>query len=229
LQAHFGLQCGFGHGFAAQVVGAVARWGQSIRFGVPHGLVHTVQDARQVSLAVTQQAVQAVALLGLRDFAGIGGADGGQHLAVLQTRFHERHVAVKLQPVHGEQVCWQAQRGQHFRPEQALVGQVVDGEHGSRYTLAALRHGVQVGRAQAGVPVVAVNDIGLPTGIQSGAQLGGGPAQPAKPAGAVWPRLALGVGIRVAGLVKQAGGMQQIHLWRDFGRGLVCRGVSACT
>ena len=79
--------------------------------------------------AVAQQAVQAAALLGGLDLAGVGRADRGDAAGILQARLHERQLAVVLHAVRLHEVQRQPELGELVRREQPLVGDVVDREH----------------------------------------------------------------------------------------------------
>jgi hypothetical protein len=79
-----------------------------------------------------QQAVEAAALVVVLDLAGVAGAHGADPVGVVQPGLHEVEAAVELDAVHREVMGGQAQLAEVGGVEDALVGQVVDGEQAGR-------------------------------------------------------------------------------------------------
>ena len=209
VQAGLDLQGGFAAGFAQQLVVAVGVWQQRVGGGVPDGAVHAVEDAAQLGMAAAQQAVESAAVFGALYFARIGGAHGGEAVGVVQAGFHERDLAPEFQAFELEERPRQAEIGKPRGIKQALVGQVVHREHAGQQRLAAARlH--QAGGHQAGVPVVAVQELGFPAGVTALGQLHRRPGQRGKAAVVVGVGLFVGVFVGVAGAVQQAGRVQHI-------------------
>ena len=97
--------------------------------GIP-AFVDAVQDAGQLRgvRAALQQAFEPAAELARRDLLRIGGADGGQVRGVDEAALEERHLVVELEPVDVEGTFGRADPAQRVPREQALIGEVVDGQ-----------------------------------------------------------------------------------------------------
>jgi hypothetical protein len=75
--------------------------------------------------------------------------------------FEERDLAVELQPCRREVRRGQAELAIALGREQALEGEIVDGEQGFGPRLGMLR---QQQRDEAGMPIIGMHQIGLPVG-----------------------------------------------------------------
>jgi hypothetical protein len=109
-------------------------------------------------LAAGQQTLHAHAVLRLLNFQGIGGAHRSDPVGVEQAGLEERQVAVVFNPLDGETACRQAERLDHVRREDALVGQVMYGHQTGR----AAAPEAQIGRRQTCLPIVTVQHIRVP-------------------------------------------------------------------
>ena len=103
LQPYRFLQGAFRLALAGHLSGIEVGVDQRVGRGIPDGVIHAIQNARDMVGAVTQHAVQATTLLRGHDLAGIAGADGRDGIGELQTGLHERKLAIKLDAVQGEQ------------------------------------------------------------------------------------------------------------------------------
>ncbi len=149
---------------AFQIVGVVAGAQPRVVGRIPNLVVHAVEDAAQpaLPLPLLQQPLHAVAKLRPGDLARIGRADGGHVVGIKQPGLEERHLAVELQAIDIVKRRRQPQLGHVMGGEQALIGQVVHGEHRTRRVTV----GGQIGAAQAGMPVVGVHQLRTPVAIQ---------------------------------------------------------------
>ena len=137
--------------------------------------IDAVQDAAQLVLLLTQQSVQTVAEPRVQNLLCVGGADGGDLVGGLEGALHEVGAAVVL---HDMLVPVADAAGvlQNIGAVLALIGNVVDGEHGLdavelvQMTIVQ----VQVHRHQSGLPVVAVDDIGGEVDVEQSLQHGAG-------------------------------------------------------
>src|SRR5262249_27266188 len=98
------------------------------------------------------------------DLAGVRAADGGEEVREDQSRLEKVELAVELDPGRREQVPAEPGHRHVVVPEYALIRQIVDRE--DRGELAEARR-VAVERAEvdgdeAGLPVIAVNDLWPP-------------------------------------------------------------------
>ena len=97
--------------------------------GIP-AFVDAVQDAGQLRgvRAALQQAFEPAAEFARRDLPRIGRADGGQVRGVDEAALEERDVVVEFEPVDVERAFRRPDPAQRVRREQALIGEVVDGQ-----------------------------------------------------------------------------------------------------
>ena len=209
-QAQQALQRALGAGFTRHLVVFVGRLEQRVAGRIPYAVIHTIQDTAELARPVAQHAIQAAALLGRRDLAGVARADRGQGVGKLQPRFHERQMAVVLVPVDREQRFRQAQGRQRVTWENALVSEVVNRED-ARRPGAATRQQLHVHRGQSGVPVVRMHHIGLPLRVAAAAQPCGRPAQEGEARRVVGPVVAAGVEVGPARTLVLCRGVQQVH------------------
>ena len=115
----------------AVILAAVAR-GNEVRVDlrVPHVIVDAVHDADEIVPAVGEDAVEAVAEDRRLDFLGVAGTDGGDHVGEGDAALEEVQVAVELHLTPVEVFPVDAGELHVPMPEAALVGDVVDREHG---------------------------------------------------------------------------------------------------
>ena len=112
---------------------------------------------------------------GVQDLLGVGGADRGDLVGGLDGALHEVGAAVVLHHM-GVPRADAAGILQDIQAVLALVGDVVDGEHRldavELVQVAVVQ--VQVDGRQRGLPVVAVDDVGLEIGIEQHFEDGAG-------------------------------------------------------
>ena len=145
---------------AREVVGAEV--GRQVGIGgrVPLVGVDAVEDAHQVAAALAQHAVQAAPEGRCLDLLGVGGADGGEEGGVAQRRLHEVQRSEVLEL--GGVVVLSPQPGDEHGAAvgHALVGHVVDGEHGGgAVERPGPFHRVDVDGNQRRLPVVGVDHV----------------------------------------------------------------------
>ena len=144
---------------AGQRLGAIPPRDQRIVRGVPEGRVDAVQDADEIARAPRQEPLEPEAERLVLDLAGVAGAHRRDPVGHLQAALQERHVAVVLDTVHPVDVPRESEARQHLRRTESLVREVVDRQ--DRPGTHAAEH-VEVGRREARLPVVAVEDVRPP-------------------------------------------------------------------
>src|ERR1700733_2744047 len=92
------------------------------------------------------------------DLARIGRTDRRYVVSIEQTGLEERHAVVKLDAVHVKRILGDAERVHALAIAQALVCDVVDGEHG-RHSRALP---TQIRRRKTAWPVIHMQQIRLP-------------------------------------------------------------------
>ena len=128
----------------------------------------------------------------------------------------EGQLVVKFQPVDMEGVLRRADPAQRLLREQALIGQIVDGQDGRDLD----RVPGEVGRHQRGLPVIGVNQIGCPILVQCACrELGGGGGKPPEADIVVGPVPAGRIAIGVAGTVVKLRTEQDVNRQPVLGRG----------
>jgi len=127
--------------------------------------------------------LQAIALVGVLDFFGIAGGDRGHEIRINDAALHQVDRAVIeiiLQPIPGpigSRV--QAHQPNHMVPSHTLMHDVVDGVANPRVGHAEIfvpfekQH-----RDQGGLPIMAVDDVGMLVGLEH--ELQGRPAEKGK-------------------------------------------------
>ena len=118
----------------------------------------------------------------------------------------------------------QPQRRQRRCRKQALVSQVVHREHRGRRVAACPGKRAHIGGGQAGMPVVAVNDVGHPVRVQALPEQGGRPAQRRKALRVVGPVSTVRPEVGVAGAVKQLRRIQRVQRQRQARQGQPIQG-----
>ena len=122
---------------------------------------------------IAQVRVQVLAVERCLDLAGVGLADGGDHVAVGQAALeHVGVIVALLQRVLVEHILRKSGPVADRRDiEDALEAQVVDGEHDlGTAQRRILEHGTEIDRDQARLPVVAVDHVRDPVHVVQGCQ-----------------------------------------------------------
>jgi|GEM_PF-3136810 len=208
------LQCLLVQGLALERVDIVA--GDEMRVGrrVPDHLVDTVDDARQIGRARPEQPVETHAVLGRLDLHGIGRADGGQGIGVVEPGLQEAQTAVILEPGRREGRGRQPQGDEEGRGELALKGEIVDGHHCSRPRPGPGRwSGIQgqIGGQQPRLPVVRMDDRRPPIRIGPAGERRPRPGQGTEAQPVVRPVGPVRPGIRVARPCEEGRRLEQIN------------------
>jgi hypothetical protein len=148
-------------GLAPERVGREVRREVRVGRGIPRLHVDAVQDPEEIGVPRVEDPVEAAAVGGGLDLAGIGGAHGREHGGVVEGGLHEvqRAEVLELAGV----VVVLAEPGDEHRATvgDTLVGEVVDRVDG-RGAVEGARplHRVHVDRDERGLPVVGVDDVG---------------------------------------------------------------------
>src|SRR5882724_8086769 len=100
---------------------------------VPFLVVNAIQDADKVVLARLKEAFQSAAIFGGGDFARVTRADGGDQVCVGDSGFETIHLAVEFDAVGIKIIPRQIGKGVAPGRKRALIGEVVNGEAGSRW------------------------------------------------------------------------------------------------
>ena len=177
-EAHRLLEGPLAGGLAAQVVGVEGGGQAGAVGGVIEGGVQAVEDAPHLPAVVGHHALQAVGVEGVLELAGVGGGDGGDVVGGIDGTLHQVHVPVVGQHVLVHVAGVEAQQVlDDLVAVAALVLDVVDGEDalGAPELPDALPLLQQVDGHQGGLPVVAVEDVGVP--VQVGRGLDDGPGE----------------------------------------------------
>ena len=163
---------------STQVIGAEGG-GQTVAIGgIIEGGVQAVEDAPHLPAVVRHYALQAVGIEGVLELTGIGGGDGGHIVGGVDGALHQvhvpvvgQHVLIHIAGVETQQVL------DDLVAVAALILDVVDGEDalGAAQLPNALPLLQQVDGHQGGLPVVAVEDVGVP--VQVGRGLDDGPGE----------------------------------------------------
>ncbi len=133
---------------------------QRVACRIPHIGVDAVDDAGKVGKPALQQAFEAHAEFWRQDFLRIGRADGGDRACGLQATLEEADIAVIFDELHREGFGRKRQLCKDFRSVLSLEGDVVDRHDGRGRSRSAKAH---IDRRQRRLPVVHMDDIGLPT------------------------------------------------------------------
>ena len=157
-------------GLGRQAVRAEGLGDAGVRQGIPDRDVDAIEDAGKAVRPGAQRGLEPQSLLGGQDLPGVTGGDSGDVVAMddapLQ-QIDQSGIGGVPQPLRGQQAPRiQSHLAQDLLPHPALVAQVVQGvadpgplqAPGPIYLVKQYRH-------QAGVPVMAVDDIGPATGM----------------------------------------------------------------
>ncbi len=172
------LEAEFVFPFAVEAVGgAVPAEEAAIGGRVVGARVDAVEDAGEIAAPPPEKAVEHFAVEGLADFPGVAGTDGGDAVGVADAGFHVADLVVEFEAADGEVLPAEVDDVAHDRfREDALVFEVVDGEDGAGVPPegGVPPVGGVVGGDEAGVPVVAVEDIGPEADTGQGFENGAG-------------------------------------------------------
>ncbi len=131
----------------------------------PLAVVDAVDDADEMVGAGAQQRIEAEAVLRRLDLPGVGAAHRRQGVGVEQAGLQEAHPAGgEILVVEHLGVAGEPDLVEHLGREDALIAEIVQGEHGARLREQPVP-GVdraQVDRRQRRVPVVDVDDVRRP-------------------------------------------------------------------
>ena len=121
--------------------------------------------------AQAQQALEPAAEFGRRDLPCIVFADGGQMRRVDDATLEEGQLVVEFEAIDVEGGFGRADPAQRLLREQALIGEVVDGQDARDPD----RVPGEIGRHQRGLPVIGVHQVRCPIPVQCACrQLGSG-------------------------------------------------------
>jgi hypothetical protein len=171
-------------GPVAQCACGVGRLEVRVRARIPDVQVNAVDYADQPVRARGQEALEPHAARRCADLARVGRADRADHVGVEEPGLQEADAAVVLDAVGRERRRRQAQRAEQADRELALEGQVVHGHDRGRPV--AVGKG-EVGRCEASLPVVRVDDVGLPGLQPTEPDLARGPGERGEALGVVRP------------------------------------------
>lgn len=153
-EAALALQRQLADRLAADVVGAVVGGDMWVARGIEGVVVDPVDDAGQLVLARAQQFVELLAILWRQDLLRVGRADGADDIGVANAAGHEVDIIIAI--------AAEAGQVERKRVEEALVGQVMDGEDRREAAERAAVGGLEVVGQQAGMPIVGVHRVGAP-------------------------------------------------------------------
>ena len=134
---------------------------------IPFLVVHAVENSKKPVLPPAQKPVQAAAEFLRRDFARITRADRGDDVGKSDSGLETIQLAVKLRAFDREKFRRQIGQRKRVRRENALIGEIVNGQAGRRripppFRALLLQH---QRRHQAGLPVVDVHHVRPPRQI----------------------------------------------------------------
>ena len=127
----------------------------------PFVVVHAIQDPAHRAGARAQHAFQAKAVFAGLDLLRVPAAYSGDVIGKGQRAFQEVGLAPELHLVDGKKVPGKHQQWQRVRRKQALIADVMDGEHRARTAedWIGLVAGAQQNGDQSRLPVMAVKDL----------------------------------------------------------------------
>ncbi len=191
-----------------------ASWAQDPRIPAFVDAVQYPGQLRGVGAAAKQTLESAAEFRG-GDLPGIGLADGGQMRSVDDAALEERQFVVEFEAVDMKGILRRTDPAQRLLREQALIGQVVDGQNGGDLDCVP----GEVGRHQRSLPVIGVNQIRCPIFVQSACrELGRGGGKSPEADVIVRPVTAGGVAIGIAGAVVELRAQQDVNRQAILGR-----------
>ena len=171
-------------------------------------VIHPVEDPGEAALVLTltQQPFHPISELRLGDFTGIGWTDRRNMVGVVEASLQKRDLAVKLQAMNVIERPRQFNVVHMPRIEHPLVGQVMHRK--DRLSRVAARR--QVGRRQARMPVVGVNNVRAPERIQAAGHLATDPSQQRKAQHVVGIGVLISIVVRAPWAIVEMRGINQI-------------------
>ncbi len=135
--------------------------------GIPDSWVNSVQDSVESSMGMQMAHVpiEPTAEFGSLDFVGVIGADSVDLISVSGTGFEEVHTAISFDSFGMIQVVGETDSVEGVEAKFALVGEVVDRENARNVLPFVPSQGAKDGREESCMPVVAVDNIGHPSGF----------------------------------------------------------------
>ena len=210
-EAQLLLHAGLVLDLAAQVMKAVVGTDQRVGLRIPDRLVNAVEDAREALAPLQQHALHAGTALRRGDLVGIARADRAQPVGKHQPALHEAALPVIFQAAghpRPQDMRRQVQPRRLLQREEPLVDQVMDAEHGLHPAHRVQR---QIHRRQPRVPVMRMQDVGLPPGIDvPPGQMRPHPAQQRKSPDVVGPVAVVRAQIGVAFAPEVPGGIHHV-------------------
>ena len=140
-------------------VGIVVSRQRRVGFGVEGVHIDAVGDAGELPGSTGDDVVQAVGVVGIHQLPGIGLGNGGEHITAFDAALHHVDGVVHVQ--RAPELPGQTQ---HIIEEPgvcpALILDVVDGIHDAGAGELGAVHRLEIHGNQAGLPVVALDDVG---------------------------------------------------------------------
>lgn len=121
-----------------------------------------------MSMKMAHMSLEPTAEFGGLDFVSVVGADSVHLVSECGSRFEEVHAAIRFDSFGMIEVVGEADGVEGVEAEFALVGEVVDRENARNVLPFVASQGAKDGGEEASMPVVAVDDIGHPTGFFTG-------------------------------------------------------------
>ena len=156
---------------AVEVAYRIAGGYQRVDLGVPRVVIHPAENPAEFDLIDLRGTAEAEPAVAVPHLPRVIRRYRGHEVRVDQAAFHQVHgplVRVIAQPDGVEEILRPGEPGrpQHLRAGQSLVAEVVDGVADPliRHRLPVLL--IQQDRNQAGLPVVAVDDVGALARVQ---------------------------------------------------------------
>ena len=140
---------------------------QFIHCGIPIRIIDTIENTEVAIAFIVEIHGHAFAHLGSAGFAGVVGADGVDHIGIVNAALEIIHIAMIFKFTRCEVAPLQAgmliMAGRIF----ALVANIVNGEQAGR----AAQNGIvpvpnfEIGGCERGLPIVGVDDVGFEANI----------------------------------------------------------------
>ena len=154
-----------------------------------------------------QQTLEPATELLRGDLARVGLADGGEVRGVDDATLEKGQFVVKFETVDMEGIVRRADPAQRLLWEEALIGEVMDGQDRGDFSAAP----GEVGRRQRGLPVIDMHEVGCPILVQTACRkLGRRRRKPAEAEVVIAPVAAALVAVRVARPVIEFGAKQDV-------------------
>jgi hypothetical protein len=165
--------------FGAERGGAVAGGDMGIELGVPGGVIDAIEDAAEALVMDAEDALEAEAEVGVADFLGVAGGDGGGEIGIDDAAFHEvdgAGVVVIEEAVAGHEGGGvEADLAEDEIAGDALVSDVMESKADARVAHAeVLIDFVEEDGDESGLPIVAMDDVGVFIGLEHELEGGAG-------------------------------------------------------